>query len=71
LQAAAAAATAANSSEDETPTEGLVITGWMALVAVAALVLVLVGGAFVAYQRFFSNTRNYTLVMKNPAPGQT
>lgn len=66
LQAAAAAATAAaNSSEDETPTEGLVITGWMALAAVAALVLVLVGVAYGVYQRFFSPTRNYTLVVKN------
>lgn len=47
------------------PTEGLLISGWMAVVAMAALVLMLV--AFAVYSRYFSPHSNYTLVVKGGA----
>ena len=43
---------------------GLVLSGPIAFVAVASLVVVLLGVAYGVYQKYFGPTRNYTMVVK-------
>ncbi|GJP37078.1 hypothetical protein CLOM_g21523 [Closterium sp. NIES-68] len=49
---------------------GLVISGWLAAAALAAVVVVSIAIGCAVYYKYFSPTRNYTLVVKS-APGAT
>jgi len=42
----------------------ITLTGWVALASVAALVLVIGGGAYYAYRKFTGTDQPYTLVIK-------
>ncbi|GJP67904.1 hypothetical protein CLOP_g24662, partial [Closterium sp. NIES-67] len=44
--------------------EGMELTGWVALLAMFALAVLLIGAGVYAYHRFFSPTRDYTLVVR-------
>ncbi|CAI5481570.1 unnamed protein product, partial [Closterium sp. Yama58-4] len=69
LQEAAAAATTTADGWRVVPHDtGLVISGWLAAAALAAVVIVAIAIGCAVYYRFFSPTRNYTLVVKS-APG--
>ncbi|GJP36222.1 hypothetical protein CLOM_g20753, partial [Closterium sp. NIES-68] len=47
----------------------LVISGWLAFAALLAVVVVAVAAGFGIYHKYFSPTRNYTLVVKSAPPG--
>ncbi|CAI7837449.1 unnamed protein product, partial [Closterium sp. NIES-53] len=68
LQEAATAATTADGGRVVPHDTGLVISGWLAAAALAAVVIVAIAIGCAVYYRFFSPTRNYTLVVKS-APG--
>ena len=44
---------------------GIVLSGWVAIVAVAALVAAFLGAAFLVYRKMTDPARNYTLVVKS------
>ncbi|CAI5995094.1 unnamed protein product [Closterium sp. NIES-64] len=53
-------------AEAEEQAEGspLVLTGWLAFIAITALAALLLGGGFFIYRRYFDPRRNYTVVVK-------
>ncbi|CAI5512031.1 unnamed protein product [Closterium sp. Naga37s-1] len=53
-------------AEAEEQQEGspLVLTGWLAFIAITALAALLLGGGFFIYRRYFDPRRNYTMVVK-------
>ncbi|CAI5529290.1 unnamed protein product, partial [Closterium sp. Naga37s-1] len=53
-------------AEAEEQQEGspLVLTGWLAFIAITALAALLLGGGFFIYRRYIDPRRNYTMVVK-------
>lgn len=47
---------------------GISLTGWSALVGLAALVVAVAGGAALAWRRYYGPRQGYTLVTKSVAP---
>eukprot|EP00475_Leptophrys_vorax_P034699 TRINITY_DN5634_c2_g2_i4.p1 TRINITY_DN5634_c2_g2~~TRINITY_DN5634_c2_g2_i4.p1 ORF type:complete len:508 (-),score=34.65 TRINITY_DN5634_c2_g2_i4:130-1485(-) len=55
----------AQAEQEESEGEGrLVLTGWVAFVAITALAAVLLAAGFFVYRRYFDPTRNYTVIVK-------
>lgn len=53
-----------NGGQRSSSDAGLVLSGPIAFVAVASLVVVLLGVVYGVYQKYFGPTKNYTLVVK-------
>ncbi|CAI7856614.1 unnamed protein product [Closterium sp. NIES-53] len=60
---------AAAAADGSSGKSGLVISGWLAFAALVAVVVVAVAAGFGIYHKYFSPTRNYTLVVKSAPPG--
>eukprot|EP00270_Netrium_digitus_P010393 TRINITY_DN3221_c1_g1_i5.p1 TRINITY_DN3221_c1_g1~~TRINITY_DN3221_c1_g1_i5.p1 ORF type:complete len:932 (-),score=260.15 TRINITY_DN3221_c1_g1_i5:314-3109(-) len=64
LQANAVAAVGGGGGSGLPAGEGLIITGWIAFAAIISLVLVLLGGGYFIYCKYYAPQSPYTLVMK-------
>lgn len=47
--------------------QGVTLTGWSALIGMSALVVVVLGGGYIGYRKYFGleSGKNYALVLKS------